>query len=124
MVEQRVHQGTAFYSRAGMVIHIGAGVKGGTLVNALLHHIGSLSVAGGDLRPGIVHRLDRMTSGLVLVAKTDFAHQSLAAQFKARTVHKKYLLLVHGRVATTTGEIAKPGSRDPRRPVRMRARGL
>jgi 23S rRNA pseudouridine1911/1915/1917 synthase len=112
---------------ADMVVHIGAGVKSGTLVNALLHHIsriGTLSAAGGELRPGIVHRLDRMTSGLVVVAKNDFAHQNLSAQFKARAVHKTYLALVHGRVASQSGEIAKPVGRDPRHRVRMRAGGL
>src|SRR5712692_8460468 len=109
---------------AGMAVHVGAGVKSGTLVNALLHHIARLSAAGGDLRPGIVHRLDRMTSGLVVVAKNDFAHQNLAAQFKARTVHKTYVLLVHGRVASDSGEIAKTVGRDPRHRVRMRAGGI
>lgn len=109
---------------AGMAVHVGAGVRSKTLVNALLHHIGALSRAGGELRPGIVHRLDRMTSGLVVVAKNDFAHQNLSAQFKARTVHKTYLALVHGRLASDSGEIAKPVGRDPRHRVRMRAGGL
>lgn len=109
---------------AGMVVHVGAGVRSGTLVNALLHHIGALSRAGGELRPGIVHRLDRMTSGLVVVAKNDLAHQNLSAQFKARSVHKTYLALVHGRVAGDNGEISKPVGRDPRRRVRMQAGGL
>ncbi len=112
---------------AGMVVHVGAGVKSGTLANALLHHlgrIGSLSSAGGELRPGIVHRLDRMTSGLVVVAKNDFAHQALAEQFKSRVVHKTYTLLVHGRVERESGEIQKPVGRDPRRRVRMKAGGL
>lgn len=109
---------------AGMVVHVGAGVKSGTLVNALLHHIGTLSTAGGELRPGIVHRLDRMTSGLVIVAKNDFAHRRLAAQFKARTIHKAYTVLVHGRVASDSGEIRKPVGRDPVRRVRMKAGGL
>ena len=109
---------------AGMVVHVGAGVKSGTLVNALLHHIGSLSSAGGKLRPGIVHRLDRMTSGLVIVAKNDPAHRALAAQFKAREVHKIYTLLVHGRVAREQGEIRKPIGRDPVRRTRMKAGGL
>src|SRR6266568_1370986 len=98
---------------AGMIVHVGAGVKSGTLVNALLHHVGSLSSAGGELRPGIVHRLDKMTSGLVVVAKNDFAHRALAAQFKAREVHKTYTLLVHGRWATDQGDIHKPVGRDP-----------
>lgn len=118
---------------ADMVVHVGAGVKSGTLVNALLHHIGrqgnpgrskSLSTAGGELRPGIVHRLDRMTSGLVVVAKNDAAHRSLSAQFKAREVHKRYLALVHGVMPHGRGEIAKPVGRDPRRRIRMRPGGI
>ena len=109
---------------AGMVVHVGAGVKSGTLVNALLHHIQRLSSVGGDLRPGIVHRLDRMTSGLVVVAKNDFTHRQLAADFKARVVHKTYTLLVHGRVAEPSGEIRRPVGRDPVRRVRMKVGGL
>ncbi len=109
---------------ANMVVHVGAGVKSGTLVNALLHHIGKLSAAGGELRPGIVHRLDRMTSGLVIVAKNDFAHGGLAEQFKSRAVHKTYTLLVHGRVAQASGEIKKPVGRDPIRRVRMKVGGI
>ncbi len=109
---------------AGMVVHVGAGVKSGTLVNALLHHIQSLSTAGGELRPGIVHRLDRMTSGLVIVAKNDAAHRALAAQFKSREIHKTYLTLVHGRVAHDSGEIARAVGRDPVRRVRMKAGGI
>jgi len=92
---------------AGMVVHVGAGVRSGTLVNALLHHISSLSRAGGELRPGIVHRLDKMTSGLVLVAKNDLAHRQLTAQFKSREIHKTYVALVHGRVSNPSGEIVK-----------------
>ncbi|PYV32406.1 MAG: RluA family pseudouridine synthase [Acidobacteria bacterium] len=109
---------------AGMVVHVGAGVKSGTLANALLHHIRSLSRAGGELRPGIVHRLDRMTSGLVVAAKTDVAHRALSEQFKAREVHKTYVALVHGRVTGPRGEIERPIGRDPRRRVRMRLGGL
>jgi 23S rRNA pseudouridine1911/1915/1917 synthase len=111
---------------AGMVVHIGAGVKSGTLVNALLHHLGAarLSSEGGELRPGIVHRLDRMTSGLVIVAKNDSAHRALAAQFKLRQVKKTYLLLVHGSIKTPHGEIARAVGRDPHRRVRMKAGGL
>lgn len=109
---------------AGMVVHVGAGVKSGTLVNALLHHVGSLSAAGGQLRPGIVHRLDKMTSGLVVVAKNDFIHRALAAQFKAREVHKTYTLLVHGRLATDRGEIHQSVGRDPVRRTRMKVGGL
>lgn len=109
---------------AGMVVHIGAGVKGGTLVNALLHHIGALSTAGGELRPGIVHRLDRTTSGLVIVAKNDFTHRALAAAFKAREIRKTYLALVHGRIVKDEGEISRAVGRDPVRRVRMKAGGL
>jgi 23S rRNA pseudouridine1911/1915/1917 synthase len=109
---------------AGMVVHVGAGVKSGTLVNALLHHIGTLSRAGGDLRPGIVHRLDRMTSGLVVVAKNDPTHRDLSAQFQSREVHKTYVALVHGRVKAEHGEIGKPVGRDPWRRIRMRTSGL
>ena len=109
---------------AGMVVHVGAGVRSGTLVNALLHHVQNLSSMGGELRPGIVHRLDRMTSGLVIVAKNDFAHRQLSADFKARTVHKTYKVLVHGRIAEDSGEIRQPVGRDPVRRIRMKAGGL
>jgi len=109
---------------AGMVVHVGAGVTSGTLVNALVAHIRSLSTMGGDLRPGIVHRLDKMTSGLVLVAKNDAAHRSLSEQFKSREVHKTYLALVHGRVAADSGQITRTVGRDPRRRTRMKAGGI
>jgi 23S rRNA pseudouridine1911/1915/1917 synthase len=109
---------------AGMVVHVGGGVRSGTLVNALLHHIGTLAPAAGDLRPGIVHRLDRMTSGLVLVAKNDQAHRSLSDQFKNREVQKTYIALVHGRVERERGEITDSVGRDPRRRIRMRTSGI
>jgi 23S rRNA pseudouridine1911/1915/1917 synthase len=112
---------------AGMVVHTGSGIKSGTLVNALLHRIVplcGLSTIGGDQRPGIVHRLDKMTSGLVVVAKNDVAHRRLSEQFKSREVHKTYLALVHGRVAADSGEIARPVGRDPRRRTRMKAGGI
>lgn len=112
---------------AGMVVHAGAGVKSGTMVNALLYYLGRagrLSTVGGGLRPGIVHRLDKTTSGLVIVAKNDFAHRVLAAQFKARAIQKTYALLVHGRVASDRGEIVAAVGRDPVRRVRMKAGGL
>jgi len=109
---------------AGMVMHLGSGVKSGTLVNALLSHINRLSSVGGDLRPGIVHRLDKMTSGLVVVAKNDTAHRRLSEQFKSREVHKTYVALVHGRVAADCGQITKPVGRDPRRRTRMKAGGI
>jgi 23S rRNA pseudouridine1911/1915/1917 synthase len=104
---------------AGMVVHAGAGHHSGTLVNALLHHFGSLSSVNGDLRPGIVHRLDRETSGVLVVARTDRAHQSLAAQFHDRKVEKIYLALANGRVKTKTGRITAPIARDPTRRTRM-----
>jgi 23S rRNA pseudouridine1911/1915/1917 synthase len=107
---------------AGMVVHAGAGVHSGTLVNALLHHFESLSGVGGELRPGIVHRLDRFTSGVLLVAKNDAAHQSLAGQFAGRSIEKVYLALVHGTVKQESGRIEKPIARDPVRRVRMTAK--
>jgi 23S rRNA pseudouridine1911/1915/1917 synthase len=109
---------------AGMAVHVGAGVKSGTLVNALLHHVKTLSSAGGAGRPGIVHRLDKMTSGLVVVAKNDAAHRQLAEQFKSRAVRKTYVLLVHGQVSNAQGKISKPVGRDPVRRTRMRIGGL
>jgi 23S rRNA pseudouridine1911/1915/1917 synthase len=107
---------------AGMVVHAGAGVHTGTLVNALLGRFQSLSALGGDLRPGIVHRLDRFTSGVILVAKNDAAHRALAALFAGRQVEKTYLALVHGNVTADSGRIEKPIARDPRRRTRMTAR--
>ncbi|MBZ5622016.1 MAG: RluA family pseudouridine synthase [Acidobacteriia bacterium] len=107
---------------AGMVVHAGAGIHSGTLVNALLHRFGALSGVGGALRPGIVHRLDRYTSGVLLVAKNDAAHQRLAAQFSGRQVEKIYLALVHGKVKLESGRIERPIARDPVRRVRMTAR--
>jgi 23S rRNA pseudouridine1911/1915/1917 synthase len=107
---------------AGMVVHAGAGVNSGTLVNALLYRFESLSALGGELRPGIVHRLDRYTSGVLLVAKNDAAHRALAAQFAGRQVEKTYLALVGGRVGVDRGRIEKPIARDPRRRIRMTAR--
>jgi len=107
---------------AGMVVHAGTGVHAGTLVNALLHRFQKLSGVGGELRPGIVHRLDRFTSGVILVARTDAAHRDLAAQFGTRTVEKIYLALVHGALKTDQGRIATPITRDPQRRVRMTSR--
>jgi len=109
---------------AGMVVHVGGGVKSGTLGNALLHHVARLSGVGGELRPGIVHRLDKMTSGLVIVAKNDAAHRHLSEQFKSREVHKIYVALVHGRVANDRGQISRPVGRDPLRRTRMKAGGI
>lgn len=107
---------------AGLVVHAGAGRTSGTLVNALLHHFAGLSSLGGDLRPGIVHRLDKGTSGVLLVARTDAAHRSLAAQFSGRTVEKTYLALVQGEPKGERGSIDLPISRDPIRRTRMTAR--
>jgi 23S rRNA pseudouridine1911/1915/1917 synthase len=107
---------------AGMVVHAGAGHARGTLVNALLHRLGNLSAAGGTLRPGIVHRLDRETSGAMVVARNDKAHEHLADQFRSRKVRKIYVALVHGKIPRDSGTITLPISRDPRRRTRMTAR--
>jgi 23S rRNA pseudouridine1911/1915/1917 synthase len=107
---------------ADMVVHTGAGRHSGTLVNAVLHRFGQLSSLGGELRPGIVHRLDRFTSGVILIARSDAAHRHLAEQFAARKVEKIYLALVHGRVKKDQGSITTPIARDPVRRVRMTAR--
>jgi 23S rRNA pseudouridine1911/1915/1917 synthase len=105
---------------AGMIVHPGAGTRGDTLVHALLAHCGdSLSGVGGVQRPGIVHRLDRETSGLILVAKTDAAHRGLAAQFAGRTLHKEYLALVDGVPQLLGGSIKKPIGRNPRQRHKM-----
>jgi 23S rRNA pseudouridine1911/1915/1917 synthase len=105
----------------GMAVHPGAGLHSGTVVNALLHRFAALSTVGGDFRPGIVHRLDRFTSGVLLVAKTDEAHHDLAAQFQMREVEKIYLALVEGRMEGA-GRIRKPIARDPKNRARMTAR--
>jgi 23S rRNA pseudouridine1911/1915/1917 synthase len=107
---------------AGMVVHAGAGRHEGTLVNALLHHFGTLSAVGGELRPGIVHRLDKGTSGVMLAARHDAAHRELANQFSSRTVQKTYLALVQGVVKKDTGRIDLRITRDPVRRTRMTAR--
>jgi 23S rRNA pseudouridine1911/1915/1917 synthase len=107
---------------AGMVVHSGAGNHSGTLVNAILHRFGKLSTVGGDLRPGIVHRLDRFTSGVILIARTDAAHRNLAEQFASRQVEKIYVALVHGRVKKDQGRIDTPIARDPVARIRMTAR--
>ncbi len=107
---------------AGLAVHAGAGLHEGTLVNRLVHRFGALSQLGGEMRPGIVHRLDKDTSGVLLVARTDAAHRALAAQFAGRTVEKIYLALVHGKVRADSGRITKPIARDPVRRTRMTAR--
>jgi 23S rRNA pseudouridine1911/1915/1917 synthase len=112
---------------AGMMVHAGAGAtedarNRGTLVNALLHRFGQLSAVGDGLRPGIVHRLDKATSGLIVVAKNDEAHRCLAAQFAKRQVKKTYLALVHGWVKQDRGTISYRISRDRARRTRMTTR--
>ena len=112
---------------AGMMVHAGAGAtederNRGTLVNALLHRFGQLSGVSGELRPGIVHRLDKETSGLILVAKNDATHRKLAAQFSSRRVKKTYTALVHGWIKKDHGTIAASISRDAVRRTRMTTR--
>lgn len=104
---------------AGMVVHLGAGHRSGTLVNALLHRFGALSAGSAAERPGIVHRLDRETSGALVVARTDAAHRSLARQFAGREVQKTYLALAHRLVRAEQGRINTPIERDPIHRTRM-----
>lgn len=103
---------------AGMVVHPGAGTPGGTLVNALLHHVRDLSGIGGVMRPGIVHRLDKGTSGLIAVAKDDATHRDLSRQFARREVDKQYLAVVLGH-PPPEGETDAPIGRDPVHRKRM-----
>ncbi len=112
---------------AGMMVHAGSGATDdarnrGTLVNALLHRFHALSSTGGDLRPGIVHRLDKETSGLIIVAKNDAAHSALAELFSSRQIRKTYLALVHGHVEKSRGTINAAVGRDPIRRTRMSTR--
>jgi len=114
---------------AGMMVHAGSGAtdearSGGTLVNALLHRFEKLSAVGGDLRPGIVHRLDKETSGLILVAKNDAVHEALAEMFATRQVTKTYVALVQGRLPEDGATIMAPISRDAVRRTRMTTRRL
>ncbi len=98
---------------AGMVVHPAPGHSSGTLVNAILHHCPTIEGVGGERRPGIVHRLDKETSGLIVVAKHDRAHRDLQLQFKQRTVEKEYLALLEGRLAPESGRIVAPIGRHP-----------
>ena len=112
---------------AGMMVHAGAGAtederNRGTLVNALLHRFGRLSAVGGEVRPGIVHRLDKATSGLIVVAKNDESHRRLAAQFAGRQVQKTYIALAHGWLKQDKGTISSSISRDRVRRTRMTTR--
>jgi 23S rRNA pseudouridine1911/1915/1917 synthase len=104
---------------AGMVVHPGAGHSRGTLAAAVLAHAPGTAGVGGPRRPGVVHRLDKDTSGLLVVAKTPLAYASLTTQLAARTVRRIYLAVVHGRVAAAQGVVDKPIGRDPRDRTRM-----
>jgi 23S rRNA pseudouridine1911/1915/1917 synthase len=113
---------------AGMMVHAGAGATDdqrnrGTLVNALLHRFGRLSEAGGEMRPGIVHRLDKDTSGMIIVAKNDVAHRKLGEQFSNRQVKKRYVALLHGWPVKDRGTLNSEISRDRVRRIRMTTRG-
>lgn len=101
------------YKPSGMVVHPAAGNPDGTLVNALLRRLDSLSGIGGEIRPGIVHRIDKDTSGLLLVAKNDFSHFSLSEQIKAHSVHRAYMAIVQGGMRADSGEVNAPIGRHP-----------
>jgi 23S rRNA pseudouridine1911/1915/1917 synthase len=103
----------------GLVVHPAAAASSGTLVNALLHHCPDLAGIGGERRPGIVHRLDKETSGVMIVGKNDFAFQQLARQFKERRVSKEYLALVWGKLKTRKGIVDRPIGRDRSNRKRM-----
>ena len=105
--------------QAGLVVHPAAGVPSGTLANALAYHFQKLSTRAGAIRPGIVHRLDKDTSGLLVAAKTESGHENLADQFRAREVFKSYIALVYGVVKQDAGRIEQPIARDPRNRTRM-----
>ena len=107
---------------AGMVVHASPGHPRGTLVNALLHHCGDLAGVGGVLRPGIVHRLDRGTSGAIVAAKHDAAHRALAEQFRDHSIERIYRALVRGVPGADAGEVARPIGRHPRDRKRMSVR--
>jgi 23S rRNA pseudouridine1911/1915/1917 synthase len=104
---------------AGMVVHPAPGHRGGTLVNALLGRGGAWSTSGGQTRPGIVHRLDKGTSGLIVAARNDAAHRALAAQLRDRTLSRAYLAIARGRVKADAGELEGPIGRHPRERKRM-----
>lgn len=97
---------------SGMIVHPSSGIYSGTLVNALLYHCHDLSGINGVLRPGIVHRIDKDTSGLLMIAKNDKAHQSLSEQLKEHSVARKYVALVHGVIPHNHGKIDAPIGRD------------
>ena len=103
----------------GMVVHPAPGNYSSTLVNALLYHMDSLSSINGIIRPGIVHRLDKDTSGLLLIAKNDFTHRQLSNQLKERYIHREYIAIVHGILHNDSGRIDAPIGRDPRNRKKM-----
>ena len=103
----------------GMVVHPAVGNESGTLVNALLYHFGDLSSIGGQIRPGIVHRIDKMTSGLLVVAKNDTAHERLARQFADHSAHRSYIALVAGNIREDAGTVDAPIGRHPTERKRM-----
>ena len=103
----------------GMVVHPAVGNESGTLVNALLYHFGDLSSIGGEIRPGIVHRIDKMTSGLLVVAKNDAAHEGLARQFADHSAHRSYIALAAGNFKEDTGTVDAPIGRHPTERKRM-----
>lgn len=103
-----------------MVVHPAPGNYTGTLVNALLYHIDTLSSINGVIRPGIVHRLDKDTSGILIVAKNDFSHRALSEQLKSRNVYREYIALVHGLVKNDKGTINAPIGRDPNNRKKMK----
>ncbi|NMO94756.1 RluA family pseudouridine synthase [Paenibacillus lemnae] len=121
IVPENIHLNIAFEDRdlivvnkpRGMVVHPAPGHPSGTLVNALMHHCKDLSGINGELRPGIVHRIDKDTSGLIMAAKNDKAHASLAAQLKEHSVTRRYLAVVHGNISHDQGTIDAPIGRDP-----------
>jgi len=106
---------------AGLVCHIGAGIRSGTLVNALLYYLGPLDT-GDPIRPGIVHRLDKLTSGVMVVAKNTRSHRTLSLQFKNRQVKKEYLALVYGSPSKDQGTIDQPIGRDPHNRIKISSR--
>jgi len=108
---------------AGMVVHPACGHASGTLVNALLFHCHDLSGVGGELRPGIVHRLDKDTSGVMVASKNDRTHNHLAAQFKEHSIKRRYIALVHGQVQNDSGMVDRPIGRHPTQRKKMTSKG-
>lgn len=107
----------------GMVVHPAAGHRSGTLVNALLHHCTDLAGIGGEIRPGIVHRIDKDTSGVLVVTKNDHSHQHLAEQFKAHSVNRRYIALVHGTLPQLKGTVDQAIGRHPNQRKKMSGKG-